>query len=247
MFGIADQFDVSLDALLYANGFASLDEALLIVGNQLQIPLCEAYQVASGNTLSGIGQLCDVTLEDLVTSNIAALAPLGSLDAVPVGFILIIPPPTGTDNLPACNVQPEREQVIEYTPAPGEGILCLTQMFGVSTATIMQANTERLTSNVYGEVPLLFPPVDGAVLTIDEVDINNSIVLADIADWYDVPVENIVDWNGNPVSDPLTEGQQIFIPGANLVFGVFQSNLIVTPTAVPGIQPTAEGTPTSAP
>jgi LysM repeat protein len=247
LLGIADQFDVTLDELLYANGFASLDEALLIVGNQLQIPLCEAYQVASGNTLSGIGQLCDVTLDDLVTANIAALAPLGTVDAVPVGFVLVIPPPSSPDNLPACNPQPEREQVIEYTPAPGEGILCLTQMFGVSTATIIQANTALLSENVYGQVPLLFPPVSGAVLTINEVDINNSITLVDIADWYEVPVENIVDWNGNPVSDPLTEGQQLFIPGANLLFGVFQSNQIVTPTAVPGFEPTAEGTATPEP
>ena len=231
LLGIADTYQVSLDALLYANGFASLDDAVLIIGSQLQIPLCEAYQVASGNTLSGIAGTCNVTLDDLVTANIGALAPLGTVDSVPVGFVLVVPPPTNLDNLPPCTVQPAREQVIEYTPAPGEGINCLAQIFSLSTTTILQANVLRLTGeNVYGATPLLIPPANGAVLEITEADIENGVTLADIADWYQLPLESILDWNGNPVSEPLTEGQQLYIPGANLTFGVYQSTPPVTPT-----------------
>ncbi len=231
LLGIADTYQVSLPDLLYANGYASQDEAVLTVGSQLQIPLCEAYQVASGNTLSGIAGTCDVTLDDLVVANIAALAPLGTVDSVPVGFVLVIPPPTNIDTLPPCTVQPAREQVIEYTPAPGEGINCLAQIYSLSTTTIIQANVLRLTGgNVYGATPLLIPPSNGAVLEITEGDIENGATLAEIADWYQIPLESILDWNGNPVSAPLTEGQQLFIPGANLIFGVFQSTSPVTPT-----------------
>lgn len=231
LLGIADTYQVSLDDLLYANGYASLDEAVLTIGSQLQIPLCEAYQVASGNTLSGIAGMCDVTLDDLITTNIRAIAPLGSVDAVPVGFILVIPPPSNLDALPPCTVQPAREQVIEYTPAPGEGINCLAQIFGISSTTIIQANVQRLTGdNVYGQTALLIAPSNGAVLEISEADIDNGVTLADIADWYQILVAGILDWNGNPVSDPLTEGQQLFIPGANLIFGVFQSESPATPT-----------------
>lgn len=231
LLGIADAYQVSLDDLLYANGYFSLDEVTLTVGSQLQIPLCEAHQVVAGNTLSGIAGMCDVSLDDLVTANIKALAPLGSVDAVPVGFVLVIPPPTDLDSLPPCTTQPGREQVIEYTPAPGEGIYCLAQIYNLSTTTILQANVQRLTGdNVYGQTPLLIPPSNGAVLEITEEDIENGVTLADIAEWYEIPVESILDWNGNPVSDPLTEGQQLFIPGANLAFGVFQSESLVTPT-----------------
>jgi LysM repeat protein len=244
LLGIADTYDVSLDSLLYANGFASLDEAVLTVGSQLQIPLCEAYQVASGNTISGIAALCDVTLDELMTANIRAIAPLGSVDAVPVGFILVIPPPSDLANPPTCTPQPAREQVIEYTPAPGEGINCLAQIYGLSTTTIIQANVPRLTGdNVFGQTPLLIPPSNGAVLEISEADIENGVTLADIAEWYEIPVESILDWNGNPVTGSLTEGQQIFIPGANLIFGVFQSASPATPTPETTETPDATQTP----
>jgi hypothetical protein len=60
-------------------------------------------------------------------------------------------------------------------------------------------------------------------LEITEEDIDNGVTLADIAEWYQIPEANILDWNGNPVSGQLSEGQQLFIPGANLNFGVYQS------------------------
>jgi LysM repeat protein len=244
LIGIADQYQVSLDNLLYANGFASLDEAVLRLGSQLQIPLCEAHQVASGNTLSGISAICDVSLDALVTANIRALAPLGTVDSVPVGFILVIPPPTNLDNAPACTVQPAREQVIEYTPAPGEGINCLAQIYGLSSQTILQANVQRLTGeNVYGQIPLLIPPANGAVLELNEDDIENGVTLAGIAEWYDIPAINILDWNGNPVNDPLSAGQQLYIPGANLNFGVFQTESPATPTPEATEEPETTETP----
>ncbi|MFZ0547365.1 MAG: LysM peptidoglycan-binding domain-containing protein [Candidatus Promineifilaceae bacterium] len=243
LLGIADTYDVSVDDLLYANGYADQSEAVLAIGSQLQIPLCDVYQVASGNTISGIAATCGVSLDDLVTANIQALAPLGTVDSVPVGFILVIPPPSNPDAAPACTVQPGREQVIEYIPGPGEGINCLAQIYSLTTTTIIQANVQRLTGdNVYGQTALLIPPSNGAVLEITQEDIDNGATLAEIADWYEIPVESILDWNGNPVSEPLTEGQQLFIPGANLVFGVFQSTAPATPT--PEATATSEATTT---
>ena len=100
----------------------------------------------------------------------------------------------------------------------------MSQMYGLSTTTIIQANIQRLTGdNVYGQEALLIPPVNGALYIVTEEDVNNGATLADIAEWYEVAVDSIVDWNGNPVSDPLTEGQQLFVPGANLAFGLFVS------------------------
>jgi len=221
--GIAEKFNVTLDALALANGFVSPGELALIAGNELQIPLCQAHQVTSGNTLSGIAQMCNVTLDELIAANLDVIAPLGSLDAVPVGIVLKIPQEAVAVEDLDCNPEPAREQVIEYTPQPNEGIFCLAQKFELSTASIIQANIERLAGgDQYGQQALLIPPVNGAVYVVTADDVTNGLTAADLADWYDVTPDEVLDWNGNAVGDPLGEGQQLFIPGANLAFGPYR-------------------------
>jgi LysM repeat protein len=224
LLGIAEIYNVSVDFLVVANGYASVDEFFIIAGTEIQIPLCQAHHVLSGNTLAGISQLCGLTLDDLVTHNIASLAPLGSLDNVPVGFVLIFPSESSSPEDLNCNIQPEREQVIQYTPLPGEGVFCLSQKFNISTTTIIQANIQRLTGdNVYGTVALLIPPNNGILYVVTAEDVDNGVKVAQIAEWYVVPPESVTDWNGNPVSDPLVKGQQLFITGADQIVGQFQS------------------------
>lgn len=222
--GISEQYDVSLTALLIANGYGSTDQLPLVVGNRLQIPLCEAHQIVSGNTLAGVAQLCGLTLDELVTANISQLAALPTLDAVPLGFILNIPAGGNTPDEVDCNVRPAREQVIEYRPGPGEGIFCLAQKFSVSTSAIMQSNVRQLTSGEpYGQAPLLIPPVEGALYVATTADETSGATVEQLAEWYDVEVDAVTDWNGNPVGGSLRAGQQLLISGANLIFGPFQS------------------------
>jgi LysM repeat protein len=224
LLAIGDQFGVSPEALAVANGFQGIDEFSLIAGTEIQIPLCQVHEILSGNTLAGIAQMCAVTLDELITANIASLAPLGTFDAVPVGFALIIPQESSPTEEVDCITQPAREQVIEYKPEPGEGIYCLSQKFTVSTTTILQANAGRLTGeNVYGGTPLLIPPANGAIYEITGDDIIAGITLSDLAQWYELFEEDIFDWNGNPVEDPLREGQGLYLPGANLIYGLYQS------------------------
>ena len=224
LLGIAEIYNLSVDSLVVANGYASADEVFIIAGTEIQIPLCQAHHVLSGNTLAGISQLCGLTLDDLVTHNIASLAPLGSLDNVPVGFVLIFPAESSTPEDLDCTIQPEREQVIQYTPQPGEGVFCLSQKFNISTTSIIQANIQRLTGdNVYGTVALLIPPNNGVLYLVTAEDVGNGVTVAQLAEWYVAPPESVTDWNGNPVTDPLVEGQQLFITGADQIVGQFQS------------------------
>lgn len=224
LIGIAEQFNLSADALVFANGYTSIGEITLVIGNELQIPNCEAHLVMPGNTLASIAQLCGITLDELIIANIERLASIGSLENVPLGFILYIPEPTIPRPEIDCNAQPARAQVIEYRPETGEGPFCLSQKFAVSTAAIIQGNVERLTAGErYGDVSLLIPSRDGALYRIGPDDIRNSVTIEDLANWYDVEPEAITDWNGNLVTDPLREGQQLFIEGANLSFGIFRA------------------------
>lgn len=224
LLSIAEAFNVTLENLAYANGHADFNDFSLVAGTEIQIPLCQAHQIMPGNTLAGISQICGLTLDELITANIGELAQLGTLDAVPLNFVLVIPQESLTPADLDCGALPAREQVIEYTPGPGEGIFCLSQKFGVSTASIMQANVERLSgNNRYGELPLLIPPVSGAVYVVTAGDIAAGVTLIDLAEWYQIPVETISDWNGNPVTATLQEGQQLYLPDANLALGPFRS------------------------
>jgi LysM repeat protein len=224
LLGIAEQYDVTLNALLIANGYGSTDQLPLVVGNQLQIPLCEAHQIVTGNTLAGVAQLCGLTLDELVIANISQLALLPTLESVPLGYVLQIPDRGNSPEELDCNVRPDRDQVIEYRPGPGEGIFCLAQMFSVSTASLLQSNADRLLSGEpYGQSPLLIPPLEGVLYVATEVDVTNGATVDQLAEWYDVGPEAVSDWNGNPVGGPLRAGQQLLITGANLIFGPFQS------------------------
>ncbi|MDX1615010.1 MAG: LysM domain-containing protein [Candidatus Promineifilaceae bacterium] len=228
LISIADQFDVTIDALRYANGAGPSEDFALFAGAEIQIPLCETYRVVSGNTLSGIADFCDTTLDELVTANLSRIAPLGSLDAIPVGFDLRIPQRDSQTEID-CTIQPAREQVIEYRPAPDEGLFCLSQRFDVSTTALIQANVERLTDETaYGETALLIPPSDGAIYVVGDEAFSNGVTVADIAAWYGVEPEAVQDWNGNPVTDPLTAGQQLYIPGADLTVGQFDPAVLET-------------------
>jgi LysM repeat protein len=224
LLGIAEQYGVSLNALLIANGYASADQLPLVVGNDLQIPLCEAHQIVSGNTLAGVGQLCGLSLDQLISANIGSLALLPTLDAVPLGFVLTIPPTTNVPEELDCNVRPARAQVIEYQPQEGEGVYCLSQKFSISTAALIQSNVDRLTAGEpYGQSPMLIPPIEGVLYVATPTDVINAATTTDVAEWYDVEEEAITDWNGNPVGGPLRANQQLLISGANLAFGPFLS------------------------
>ena len=223
LFGIAEEFDVSVEAIALANGAASSEGLTIVVGQVLQIPLCEVHEVVAGNTLAGIALSCGITLDDLVTANISGLASLGSLDSIPLGFVLTIPPERTILEEIDCEPLPERVQVIEHEPANGEGLFCLSEKYGVSTATLLRANLDRLSDGrAYGVTPLLVPPFDGALYRVSSEDIENGIGLSDLAEWYEVEAGFITDWNGNRVQGPLSLGQQLLIAGANLINGPFR-------------------------
>ncbi|HEX6387076.1 MAG TPA: peptidoglycan DD-metalloendopeptidase family protein, partial [Anaerolineae bacterium] len=184
-------------------------------------------------TLLAIALRYGVSLDELLKANIDVLDP-SNPDFVPANVLLTIPPAevaTGSD----CSQQPAQTRVITYTVRHGEGLFCLARKFNLSITTLLDANPHLMGEDVIENGALLtVPPVDGAVYTITAEDVSYGVRLQHLLQWYSVTkFEDIVDWNGNPVSPTLQEGQALFIRGADLLAGPFQAPIILAAQATP--------------
>src|SRR5262249_49840482 len=77
--------------------------------------------------------------------------------------------------------------------------------------TILSANSIKDASTIQPGDTLLILPVTGVQYTVVKGD-----TLASIAKSYDVPAEDIADFNGLALSAALGSGDTIIIPGADL-------------------------------
>lgn len=209
--GIAIIYGIDLEYLIYTND--SLDPELPLPGQLLQIPTGGAYVVQQGNTMMGIATLFNMSPEDLLRANEGRLDPDNLL--IRPGDILLIPPPWSVTT--GCDPVPERVGVITYTLQSSEGLLCLALKFQLQIVTILSANPQ------VGRQVVIIPPADGALYTITADDINRGTTLMDIAAWYDVSEDDILDWNGDQVTDLSVPGISLFIRGADLLAGDFNS------------------------
>jgi murein DD-endopeptidase MepM/ murein hydrolase activator NlpD len=238
--GIAQQFGISSAQLRAANPDYNPDEDVLLPGMVLFIPLGadEFYIVEPGDTLLGIALAFEVTLDDLAQEN-AAEIDLNNLGLIYPGTLLKIPKEGAVAGYD-CSPWGERTGVIEYTVSNGERLFCLSQKFGISMATLLWANIDRISGEdaFQDGVTLLIPPSEGVLYTINENDLASETRLQDIMAWYDITqFSDVQDWEGNPVSDPLDQvGQNLFIQNGNLLAGPYEPPVIVveaTPFAPP--------------
>lgn len=234
---IAEKFGLTPEALQAAN--PNVEPAALQVGQAILLPLGEGeiHYTVPGDTLLAIAIRYEVSMDDLVLENADILNP-DNLDLIQPGWVLKIPREnvvTGYD----CTPQPPRTEVIEYTVQNGEKLYCLSEKFGISMTTLLYANFEQVVGEgaLTDGLRLLIPYADGALYTITENDVASETTLQDLMLWYDIQYfDQITDWQNNPVSEPLEEGDQLFILGADLLAGTYQPPIHVNqPTPVPQI------------
>jgi LysM repeat protein len=217
---------VTSDTLRQTNPAVSV----LTAGQTIVLPLAEGrwHYISPGDDLLAIAIQYDLTLEQLVEANLGVLDP-DNLDITQVGWLLCIPT-LGEIVAYDCSPLPPRTAVIEYTVQNGEGLYCLSRKFGLSMTTILQANQDQIVGQggLTGGVVLVIPPADGAVYTITAADVAAGTTLEDLMLWYSISdVENITEWDGNPVQEPLVEGRRLFLRGADPLAGQFQAPIII--------------------
>ena len=241
---VATEYGIPPETLQAANPQIS-DPNTVQVGTVLYLPLGagEFHYVVAGDTLGGIAVQYDVSLDDLARENAKELD-LNNLNLIYPGTILKIPQSGEVAAGYDCSPQPPRAGVIEYTVQNGERLLCLSQKFGISMATLLWANENRIVGEgaFQDGVTLLIPPTDGALYTISEDDLASDTKLEDLMAWYDVTqFADVQDQDGNPVTGPLSEvGQLLFLRNANPLAGRYEPPIIVSvPTPEP--PPVASG------
>lgn len=162
---IADAYDIPVDALREAN---DLDSEIIHPGDVLRVPLGEArggvadpapepppgfhrHVLESGETLSEVTSRYDIDLEALVGAN----PDLSSLDRLPVGVELLIPPGHG----------------LLVTWEPGDDLGALLRAHGAEPTEVLRRNRIHAPSDLEPGMLLWLPGVspDGALERLAKV------------------------------------------------------------------------------
>ena len=132
-----------------------------------------------------------------------------------------------------------------HTVQPGESVRSIAAANGISSDTILAANTMTDPDLLQVGQQLLIPSVDGVLHTVAAGE-----TLSDIADTYDVATSDLASANGLAGSaDQITVGMVLVVPGAKLASKAVAAaapaqDAAATPTATPA--PAAESAPATA-
>ncbi len=150
---VADRYRISVDALLGANDLSS---TMIRVGDVLRVPYVAAvggpanddvstppgfhwYKLGQGETLSSVASRFGLTLGALVGAN----PDISSLDRLPAGFELLIPPSAG----------------LVVRLGEGDSVLAIVERYGLAPAEFARVNGLRSPFDVEPGMLLFLPDV----------------------------------------------------------------------------------------
>lgn len=141
MSGIAQKFGISLQTLLNANPQVT-NPGLIYTGQVLTIPSSAdppapvtQYTVKSGDTMSGIAQKFDVSLQSLLNANPQITNP----NLIHTGQVITIP--TASSTIPPSTT-------VQYTVKTGDTMSGIAHQYGISVQTLIHANPQITNPNV---------------------------------------------------------------------------------------------------
>src|SRR5574341_239826 len=224
LYRIAVDHGVAVDALMAANGLNNPDQ--IYAGQVLVIPGTDfapvqnaqtsatggpgsVHVVQPGETLFRISQQHGVTVDELVAAN-----GLLSASQIYAGQQLIVPGP-GAE--PAALPQLSGTHIVQ----PGESLGAIAERYGVSVATLAQANNLSDPSLIYAGQRLVVPGAgtNGPVAPEASADtpgvhiVQAGDTLFRISARYGVSLYDLMAVNGLTDGSMIYAGQQLTIPG----------------------------------
>jgi LysM repeat protein/3D (Asp-Asp-Asp) domain-containing protein len=133
-----------------------------------------------------------------------------------------------------------------HTVQPGESVRSIADANGISSETILAANTMSDPDLLHVGQQLLIPSADGVLHTVAQDE-----TLSEIADSYGVNTSDIAAANGLMGSaDQITVGMVLVVPGAKLASSAVAGSSpaqgqAATPTQAPASAPAASASPTT--
>lgn len=134
--------------------------------------------------------------------------------------------PTGAAEEAPAAVFAARTEVITHTVQKGDTLISIAVQHGVSIETLYWFNGLKSADLLAVDQKLSIPPIDGLIYKVEAGDTLDSI-----AEAFDVRKGNLIAYAPNNLREPyaLTEGQELFVPGA--------SKAIPRPPATPSGRP----------
>lgn len=192
LWGIARKFGISVDDLKKANNLTSntltIGQLLYIPGSETSTVENEIYTVKSGDTLYGIAQKYNITVDELKRLNNL------TSNTLQIGQKLIV---STTGNSTETT----------YTVSKGDTLYGIANKFGVSVDAIKSLNNLSSNTLQIGQV-LKIPNTSSSKLTYT---VKSGDTLYGIARTYNTTVDEIKRLN-NLTSNTLSIGQTLILP-----------------------------------
>ena len=107
---------------------------------------------------------------------------------------------------------PSSDRISVYVVRTGDTLSVIADMFGVSVNTIIWANNLKGVKDVHPGDTLIILPVTGI-----ERKVVNGDTLKSLAKKYDADANEIAQYNGLDINEPLEVGSTILIPGGEII------------------------------
>jgi len=167
----------------------------------------------------------------LVSASIGPLALVKNTDETPIMIDDAALTPSMSPSGSALDTGPTPDtsgQISLYTVREGDTIGSVATMFGVSTATIINANNLKQGASLKVGSQITILPISGREYTVQKGDTLKSIALK----YKGVEASDIAYYNDMNPDDELSEGDTIVIPESDI--DTLPSKPVKTPTKQPG-------------